>query len=126
MANELDPLVSQWYAYKDKGQRFFVTAIDDAEGTVDVQHFDGDVEEFSLEAWRELNIELCEEPENWAAPFDVAEQDDLGTEISDTTQEDWAEPQREFRSPNQEKLSPEPEAPTDDYGEGYMEEKPLE
>lgn len=100
MPNELDPVIDQWYAHLDKGQRFYVVAVDDEENTVDIQHFDGDLEELSLEEWRDLDIELSEEPENWTGALDIAEQDDLGTEITDTNAEDWAEPGEEYRRPD--------------------------
>ena len=108
MTNELDPLIGQWYARLDKGMRFYVTAIDEGTDSVEVQHFDSDIEEFTLEEWRELEIELCAEPENWAGALDIAERDDLGTAITDTRAEDWADPQREFRPAGQEKLTSEP------------------
>ncbi|WP_455206953.1 DUF6763 family protein [Kaarinaea lacus] len=126
MPNELDPLLDQWYTHLDKGQRFYVTAIDELNDTVEIQHFDGDIEEYSLEEWRELDIDLSEEPENWSGAFDIAEQDDFGTEITDTTSEDWDSPQQEFHSPYEEKLSSESMSTNDDFGEGYIEESPLE
>ena len=126
MPNELDPIPDQWYAHLDKGQRFYVTAIDEGNDTVEIQHFDGDIEEYSLDEWRELEIELSEEPENWAGALDIAEQDDLGTEITDTTPEDWESPQEEFRSADQEKFTRESLSARDDFGEGYMEESPIE
>lgn len=126
MTNELDPLVGQWYFHLEKGQRFTVTAIDEDANIVEVQHFDGDLEEYNLSEWRDLDIELSEEPENWAGALDIAEPDDLGTEITDTQPEDWEEPQQDFRAAGQEKPNLETESPVDDYGEGYMEEKPQE
>jgi len=126
MPNELDPLLDQWYTHLDKGQRFYVTAIDESNDTVEIQHFDGDIEEYSLEEWRELDIELSEEPENWAGALDIAEQDDFGTEITDTTPEDWDSPQQEFHSSDEEKLTSESMSSIDDFGEGYIEESPLE
>lgn len=96
MPNELDPQVDQWYAHLDKGQRFYVTAIDERDRTVAAQHFDGDIVEFSLDEWRVMNIELTEEPENWTGALDIGERDDLGTEITDTTLRDWNEPQDEY------------------------------
>jgi hypothetical protein len=126
MPNELDPIPDQWYAHLDKGQRFYVTAIDEDNDTVEIQHFDGDIEEYSLEEWRELDIELSEEPENWAGALDIAEQDDLGTEITDTTPEDWDSPQEEIRSSDQEMHTRESMSARDDFGEGYIEESPLE
>ena len=110
MPNELSPLVDQWYRHTDKGQRFFVTAIDEEANTIEVQHFDGDLEEFSIDQWRELDIELCEEPENWSGPMDIATRDDFGTEVTDTPASNWNEPLREL-----------PAGPGEREGEGESE-----
>jgi hypothetical protein len=77
-----------------------VVAINEEENTVDIQHFDGDLEELSLDEWRDLKIVLSEEPENWSGALDIAEQDDLGTGVTDTRPDDWTEPGEDFRSPN--------------------------
>ena len=100
MPNELDPRIDQWYSYIDKGQSFYVVAIDEEDHAVEIQHFDGDLEEISFAEWRNLNIELSDEPENWRGALDIAEKDDLGTEITDTTGADWAEPGKEYRRPD--------------------------
>lgn len=100
MRNEFDPRIDQWYAHFDKGQRFFVIDIDEVENTVEIQHFDGDIEEFSLEEWRDLRIVLSEEPENWSGALDIAEKDDLGTGVTDTSSADWSEPGKDFRPRN--------------------------
>jgi len=101
MNNELDPIVDQWYAHLDKGQRFFVIDVDEEENTIDIQHFDGDLEELSFEEWRDLYIEVSEEPENWAGALDIAERDDLGTGVTDTRGTDWAEPGKDYREPDE-------------------------
>lgn len=121
MPNELDPLEDQWYAFIDKGQRFYIVAIDEDASTIEVQHFDGDLEEYSFDEWRELGVELSEPPENWDGALDVGELDDLGTEITDTNQEDWSEPQQDFRPAGQEKLTPDLEASVDEYDEDYID-----
>ena len=100
MPNELDPRIDQWYAHFDKGQLFYVTAIDEQQNAVEVQHFDGDLEELSLDEWRDLHIELSVEPENWSGALDIAEEDDLGTGVTDTRPDDWTEPGEDFRAPN--------------------------
>jgi hypothetical protein len=99
MTNELDPLIGQWYAHLDKGQRFCVTAVDEKANTVEIQHFDSDLEEFTREEWQELDIELSEEPENWTGALDISARDDLGTGVTDTRPEDWTDPQKELRPP---------------------------
>ena len=37
MPNDLDPRIDQWYAHLHKGQRFFITAINEEENTVELQ-----------------------------------------------------------------------------------------
>jgi len=98
MPTEADPIIGTWYCHLDKGQRFFVVAVDERARTVEVQHFDGDVEEFDLSAWYQLDIKVCEAPENWSGPLDIDNVDDLGTEITDTRASDWNEPLSEFGS----------------------------
>ncbi|MDH3514848.1 MAG: hypothetical protein OEM83_08270 [Gammaproteobacteria bacterium] len=92
MTTTLKPVLSRWYRHLDKGQQFFVAAIDDAEGTIEIQHFDGDVEEMDFDDWRELAIEPIETPEDWTGPMDDIERDDLGYTETGMTSEDWAEP----------------------------------
>ena len=124
MANELDPLIDQWYSHVDKGQRFYIVAVDEDDKTVEIQYFDSSLEEFTLQEWRGLDIELSEAPENWSGPLDIGELDDFGTEITDTGAKDWNEPQQEYHPRGREKLTPE-EAPDDDHGEGFISEEPL-
>ncbi len=95
---EADPVVGNWYEHLDKGQIFLVVALDEDEGVIEIQHFDGDIEEWSLDEWRDSEVEPCESPENWFGAMDVAEADDLGTTITDTEHEDWTEPLEENRT----------------------------
>lgn len=126
MPHDLDPIVDNWYAHLDKGQRFKVVALDKESALVEVQNFDGDIEEINFSAWYELEIEFSEEPDNWSGAVDVAETDDLGTEISETSKEDWSDPQKEFRQPDMEKLTADEKESADDWAEGYPEENALE
>ena len=90
MPNELDPRIDQWYAYIGKEQPFYVTTVNEEESTIDIQHFDGDLEELSLDEWRDLVIELIDEPEDWRGALDVADEDDQSTEVN-TKADDWSE-----------------------------------
>lgn len=127
MPNDIDPIVDTWYTYLDKGQRFIVTSIDEDEGTVEVQHFDGDLEDIDISDWYNLEIELSSEPENWSGPLDIAELDDLGTEVTDTAEEDWSEPLQQFRKKDTEKLTTDTEEDIDDEWEkGFIAEESLE
>ena len=92
MPNELDPIVDQWYQHRDKGEMLRVVAVDQPTGVVEIQYFDGDIEELDLDAWRDMDVELAEPPEDWTGPFDDIETDDLGYTETAMTQQDWRTP----------------------------------
>lgn len=123
-----NPVIGEWYRHLDKGNEFQVVAFDKEEGVVEIQHFDGDLEEFDLDTWRLLDVEPIEAPESWSGPLDIGELDDLGTEITDTRPEDWLEPETaktgEEESPQPGELrTPESE---EEEGEGEPTPKPWE
>ncbi|MGA9032293.1 MAG: DUF6763 family protein [Sulfuricaulis sp.] len=95
MTTALKPVISQWYRHRDKGQQFYVTALDEEAGTVETQHFDGDLEEMDFDDWHQQSIEAIEPPEDWTGPVDNIARDDLGYSETDMTSEDWQEPLEE-------------------------------
>ena len=101
MSTATYPITGNWYCHLDKGQRFFVVVVNEDTRTVEIQHFDGNVDEFDFATWCQLDIEPCEAPENWSGPFDIDHSDDLGTEITDTQPSDWDAPLNEFESKKQ-------------------------
>jgi len=104
------PIINQWYRHLDKGQRFFVTAIDEEDGTVEIQHFDGDIEEFDTVEWHQQKVEPIEQPEDWTGPVDDIERDDLGYSDTEMTEEEWGEPLSEnVTEPLEQQGNPEQE-----------------
>ena len=102
MTTENDPIIENWYFHKDKGQQFMVVAVDENKELVEIQHFDGDIEEISFSNWYDMNIEISTAPENWSGAIDVGEVDDYGTGVTDTKPEEWDEPIEEIRLPDVE------------------------
>lgn len=96
MPTELDPIEGNWYQHLDKGQRFLVIAVDEEDGLIETQHFDGDIEEIPLNVWYQQELDIAEAPENWGGAFDIGTKDDYGTEITDTDISDWTEPLEEI------------------------------
>lgn len=92
MPNELDPIVDQWYQHRDKGEPLHVVAVDRSTGLIEVQSFDGDLEEFDFDTWHDMDVELTEQPEDWTGPFDDIESDDLGDAEITTTSQGWQTP----------------------------------
>ena len=64
------PVVGDWYR-RPGGALFEVVAIDRDDATVEVQHFDGTLEEFELESWEEQEFEEAQAPEDWTGSVDV-------------------------------------------------------
>lgn len=74
--SELTPVVGDWYK-RPGGNLFEVVAVDDEDGTIEVQHYDGTLEEYESENWAELAIEAVEPPEDWLGSVDM-DREDLG------------------------------------------------
>jgi hypothetical protein len=77
MPTNADPIVGMWYQHFDKGEKFEVVAVDEDEKTVEIQYYDGDIDELDFQAWYQLPIEPIETPEDQTAPLDDVEPDDL-------------------------------------------------
>jgi len=77
MIGELDPIEGNWYHYLDREKDFMVVDVNKREGTVDIQYFDGDIEELEMEEWEDMDLEEIEPPEDWTGPLDDLESDDL-------------------------------------------------
>ena len=97
MGTEADPIVGNWYEHLDKGQKFEVVAVDEDRGTIEIQHFDGDVEELDFESWYGMEVAPIEAPEDWTGPVDDVEQDDLDFTETDMEPEDWDRPYQEAK-----------------------------
>ena len=80
MIGELDPIEGNWYHDIGKDQNFMVVVVSETGSTVDIQYFDGNIEELEMEEWEEMDLEEIEPPEDWTGPLDKLEPDDLGYE----------------------------------------------
>ncbi len=92
---ECEPITNQWYSRLDKGYAFQVVAVDEEERTVEIQHFDGDLEELDFDVWAEMELELIEPPEDWTGSVDDIETDDLGYSETEMREGDWSAPLEE-------------------------------
>ena len=78
MGNRLPPIVGNWYAHRDKGALFQVVALDEDAGTIEIQEFDGGLDELDLDEWRALAVVTAAQPEDWSGPVDDVEPDEFG------------------------------------------------
>jgi len=74
------PSIGDWYRQKEGGALFEVVAFDDDDGTIEIQYFDGTVEEMDIEDWEgqwdDGALESAEPPEDWSGSVDVESDDD--------------------------------------------------
>jgi hypothetical protein len=72
------PGIGDWYRL-DSGSLFEVVAFDDDDGTIEIQYFDGTVEEMDIEdweaQWEDGALESAEAPEDWSGSVDVDAED---------------------------------------------------
>src|ERR1700674_2861419 len=75
------PAIGDWYRLSG-GALFEVVALDDDDGTIEIQYFDGTVEEMDIEdwetQWEDGGLEAAEAPEDWSGSGDVGATDERG------------------------------------------------
>jgi len=86
----IPPAIGQWYA-DAQGVLFEVVAVDHDDGTVEVQYFDGTVEELEADTWEEIRPKPADPPEDWSGSLDV-EREDYGVDLDDNDRSLWANP----------------------------------
>lgn len=85
--------IDQWYE-DEEGRNFRVVAIE--EDAIEVQYFDGDIEEIDAESWYQMGLKAVTEPKDWTGPFDDLVADDLGDTYGTNSPEDWNGPADEM------------------------------
>ena len=76
--NVPSPTIGEWYqrlAGNDAGALFEVVAVDAEDDSIELQHFDGTLEELDFATWREQLIQEADAPEDWTGSVDVAAED---------------------------------------------------
>lgn len=116
------PEIGAWYARLDKGEVFRVVGYDDRSRTIEIQSFDGDIDEIAEDSWRTLPLERSEPPEDWTGPIDDVEPDDLGYSETAMTAADWKQPLQPLRTESEPWQDAAPEDERDALGEGSPSE----
>lgn len=68
------PNVGDWYK-RVGGDIFEVVAIDIADGCIEIQHFDGTVEEIDSDVWYEMKCSPAVAPEDYSGSLDLSSED---------------------------------------------------
>ena len=60
----------QWYADRLTHEIFCVIRVDDVDGLIDVRDGYGDIDEFDLDEWEHMDLEICTAPSGWVRDDD--------------------------------------------------------
>ncbi len=72
------PVIGQWFR-RPNGTLFEVVAIDEDDMTVEIQLFDGTIDEIDIERWPELLLTEVAAPEDWSGSVDMDPEDYTGS-----------------------------------------------
>ncbi len=123
MSHSLQPLTGQWYRHLDKGQSFRVVSVEKDRDLIELQHFDGDLEEVEFAAWFAMDLEATAEPEDWTGPMDDSDTDDLGYSDTAMKEQDWRESVDASPPPPETWEDQTPEDERDEWDEGRPAEE---
>ena len=73
------PLVDDWYQDVNEDMLFEIVAVDKEEDFIEVQYLNGEIGEFDFDTWGQMVILKAQPPEDWRAPFEIADEDNSGT-----------------------------------------------
>lgn len=91
MSRDYEPVAGQWYENVEEEESFRVLSVDEDSELVEIEYLDGDIEEIDLEAWHEMDLELTQEPEGWAADDDDEDEEDEEEDEDEEDEDDWDE-----------------------------------
>lgn len=74
MTFEPTPRIGDWYK-NTTGDAFEIVAKDEQDETLELQYYDGTVEELDRETWESMQPEAIEPPEDWSGSMDVSRED---------------------------------------------------
>ncbi len=72
------PKIGHWFRHPN-GALLEVVAVDEDDNTIEVQFFDGTIDEIDIEAWREQFLVEVSAPEDWSGSVDMDPEDYKGT-----------------------------------------------
>ncbi|HYM36610.1 MAG TPA: DUF6763 family protein [Steroidobacteraceae bacterium] len=84
------PIIGQWYR-GPTGDLFEVVAVDSDDDTIEIQYFDGTLEEYDQETWNTQGIVEADAPEDWTGSVDV-DQEDYDVEAETPHNAAWSAP----------------------------------
>lgn len=97
-----EPVIGNWYR-RPNGNLFEVVALDEAAKTIELQFFDGTIDEVEFESWPALLTERVGAPEDWLGAVDMDPEDFTGSD--EEMPQGWHDPLELLENSDKNKLS---------------------
>ena len=75
MSGQVNAEIGHWYRSLVNDALFEVVAIDYDEQSIEIQYFDGEIEELEFGRWKTLIPLETAAPEDWTGPYEIDRQD---------------------------------------------------
>lgn len=71
------PVIGDWYR-RTNGTLLKIVAADEEDATIEIQFFDGTIDEVDLDTWQGMMLERVGAPEDWSGSVDMDPEDFSG------------------------------------------------
>ena len=65
------PIIGNWYWDIEHSLQFEIVATDDDAGGIEIQYFEGELEEIDVDTWYAMRVVSIAAPEDWTGPFEI-------------------------------------------------------
>ena len=83
-------VIGGWYR-RPNGTLFEVVALDEDDATIELQFFDGTIDEIDMDRWPKMMLEAIDAPEDWSGSVDM-DPEDFGNKVSSELPAGWHDP----------------------------------
>jgi hypothetical protein len=87
------PVVGSWYWDVDHSLQFEIVA-SDSDGAIEIQYFEGELEELDTETWFSMNVVSISAPNDWSGPYEIDKD-----EFTDFTDDHAQDPNSDLANP---------------------------
>ena len=84
---EPEPTIGQWY--QDAQHRYFEVVASDEE-SIEIQFYDGNIEEIDMDSWTLLSVKSAAEPNDGLSPFEELDFNQSGISEESFQSPDWS------------------------------------
>lgn len=88
------PVVGSWYWDTEHSLQFEIVASDQETGEIEIQYFEGELEELDIDTWFSMHVVSISPPKDWSGPYEIDKD-----EFSDLTDDKAQHPSSDWENP---------------------------